>query len=57
MIHYDTKVYTVSLDKIIELYLEGLQLADEKTKIVSKIPYVDVAKNTLVVVVGTQTED
>lgn len=54
---YDTTVHIVSLDKVIELYLQGLQSADEKVEIVSKIPYIDVAKNSLVVVIGTKTEN
>lgn len=52
----ETNVHTISLDKVIALYLEGLQTTNEKIKIVSKIPYVDVAKNTLIVVVSTETE-
>jgi hypothetical protein len=53
---YETFVHVVSLDTLIEEYMKGLEPSDPKSKIVSKIPYMDVQKGKLVVVIGVERE-
>ena len=50
---YETFVYVVSLDTLIEEYMKGLEPSDPKLKIVAKTPYMDVQKGKLVVVQAT----
>lgn len=56
MTRYDTLVHVVSLDTIIEAYIKDLHPSDPNVKVVSKIPYVDIQKNKVVVVIGVEKE-
>jgi hypothetical protein len=53
---FETVVHEISLDKVIDYYLQSLKVVREDAKEVSRIPYVDIRKNKLIVVVGLEKD-